>query len=252
MNKYLAVIGLYQGTKWIDKIIKSLKNQTIPPDKIVIWNNNPYYTEQNSHSYDVINCSANIKDYEKPNLGVYARFSAGLLYNYDRVLVLDDDTIPGSKWIENCYNTISQVGDESIIGYRGIRLTPNALYDTIAFEKGTESITEVDLIGHSFFVKRKHIISLFEDSPVNNFNGEDTHLSAVNWLKYRTRTYVPKQLLSEKETWGSSMQQLGMSPGRLSTSLGHIEHFSQREKVNEYWIYERNWKPMYLRTDKFK
>lgn len=241
MNKYLAVIGLYQGTKWIDKIIKSLKNQTIPPDKIVIWNNNPNYTEQSSCNYDVINCSANIKDYEKPNLGVYARFSAGLLYNYDRILVLDDDTIPGSKWIENCYNTIEQVGDESIIGYRGIKLHPDTLYDIEAYEKGNEQIKLVDFCGHSWFLKKRHILSIFENEPINYFNGEDTHMSAINQIKFNTKTYIPKQLLSEPENWGSTMQQLGTLPGRLSTSLGCSEHFRQRKEVNKYWI-SQGWK----------
>jgi hypothetical protein len=228
MNKeYLAIIGLYKGTAWLDKITKSLENQTIPPSQILIWNQASNFNRLNYHKYHIIDC---------PNLGVYARFSAGLLYNYDRVLVLDDDTIPGKRWIENCYNTIDQVGDESIIGYRGIKLHPDTLYDIEAYEKGNDQIRCVSLIGHSFFVKRKHIIELFKTPELNQFNGEDSTLAASTQLAFGTKCYVPKQLLSEPDTWGSLMQHLGALPGRLSTSLGCETHFKQRQEVNRYWV----------------
>lgn len=250
MNKYLAIIGMYNSNITIIKnIISALEKQTIPPDKIVLWINSD---ENNitkvaqlqdiieietesllNGKIDIIKCNT--------NRGVYDRFSAGLLYDYDRILILDDDTIPGSKWVENCYNTIEQVGDESIIGYRGIKLHPETLYDIEAYEKGNETIKEVSLVGHSWFVKKKHIIELFKDEPINKFNGEDSHLAACNQLAYGTKCYVPKQLLSERDTWGSLMQeQLGAQPGRLSTSLGANKHFIQRQEVNKYWII-RGW-----------
>lgn len=245
MNNYSVIIGLYAGKKWLHKIIEAVENQSIPPDKIIIWENFndkiEDITNYNS-TYEIEWIRAN------KNYGVYARFSAGLLCQTDRVMIFDDDTIPGKDWAKNCFDTIDKVGDESIIGYRGIRLKPDSLYDIEAYEKGTKEITEVSLVGHNWFVKRKHILSLFEDVPLNYFNGEDSHLSAINQIKYNTKTYVPKQLISEPNTFGSLQQHIGAQPGRLSTSLGPQAHFQQREQVNKYWI-DKGWNPFIKEQD---
>lgn len=242
MNQdYSVIIGVYNGREWLDKILEAVNTQSILPRKVIVWvNTNPNkvffwekYKFENFENQYIMNSR---------NDGVYARFSAGLLCESDRILVLDDDTIPGKDWVKNCYDTIEQVGDESIIGYRGIRLKPDALYDVEAYQKGTENITEVSLCGHAWFIKRKHIFAMFEDIPVNKFNGEDTHLSAINQIKYGTKTYIPKQLLSEPNTHGSLFQHLGAQDGRLSTSLGPATHFKQREEVNKYWL-SRGWNP---------
>lgn len=244
MNDYSVVIGLYAGTKWLHKIIDACMEQSIKPKKIFIWN------QSNTQNYDLIEDIMIYDDILEfiscNNHGVYARFAAGLLCDTDRIMILDDDTIPGKDWAKNCFDTIEKVGDESIIGYRGIRLLPNALYDVEAYQKGTNEITEVDLCGHSWFVKRKHILAMFEDQPVNKFNGEDTHLSAINQIKYGTKTYIPAQPLTRSQDHGSTMQHLGALPGRLSTSLGPETHFKQRQEVNQYWI-SRGWKPLFSR-----
>lgn len=247
MNKdYSVVIGLYNGYEWLDKIILSIENQTIKPKKIIVWINNNenklFYYEKYKYEKQEIQFIQTNK-----NEGVYSRFTASLLCDTNRILVLDDDTIPGSKWIENCYNTIDYVGENSIIGYRGIRLKSDALYDVEAYEKGTTETTEVDLCGHAWFVTRKQVLAMFEDIPVNYFNGEDTHISAINQIKFGTKTYIPKQLISDPQTWGSTMQHLGAQAGRLSTSLGPVEHFNQRKQVNEAWI-RKGWKPLYARA----
>ena len=242
MSDYSVIVGMHAGGDWFPHLITSIRNQSVQPKKIIVWVNpskeHPFVNSVGT-KLEIIYCSE--------NYGVYSRFTAGLLCDTDRILILDDDTLPGKDWAKNCFNTIERVGDESIIGYRGIRLLPNALYDIEAYQKGTNEITEVDLCGHSWFVKRKHILAMFEDQPVNKFNGEDTHLSASNQIKYGTKTYIPAQPLTKPQDCGSTMQQLGALPGRLSTSLGPTEHFAQREKVNKHWI-SKGWKTFYERA----
>jgi len=244
---YSIIIGVYAGIKWLPQIINACNNQCVSPKNINIWiNRNP------DMLFDLNVFQQKYPDirviYNNRNLGVYSRFSAALLDNSDRYLILDDDTIPGPNWIGNCYDTLKIVGENAIIGYRGIRLKPDALYDVEAFEKGTTEITEVDLIGHAFFCTKKHILTMFEDKPLNYFNGEDTHLSAINQIKYGTKTYVPKQLLSDPSTWGSCKQWLGAQQGRLSTNLGPQTHLHQRLEVNTHWI-NKGWKPLFMRSN---
>jgi len=250
---YAVIIGVYKGGRWLSRIVEACVNQTVPPDKIFVWMN---WNKDLEYIFPVMYAEIESRygkkcDIERivdfGNHGVYSRFTAAFIHNYDRYLVLDDDTIPGIKFVENCYNTIDCIGNNSIIGYRGIRLKPDALYDVDAYEKGTTSITEVDLCGHAWFVTRQQILAMFEDIPVNYFNGEDTHISAINQIKYGTRTYIPQQLISEPQTWGSTMQHLGAQAGRLSTSLGPQEHFEQRKRVNEHWI-SKGWTPLFSRS----
>ena len=243
---YSIIIGVYAGINWLPQIIDACYKQSIAPKNITLWIN-----RNSDMAVNIDTIQQKYPDvkiiWHNRNQGVYGRFSAALLDNSERYLILDDDTIPGPNWISNCFDTFKVVGDDAILGYRGIRLMPNALYDIQAYEKGTTEITEVDLIGHAFFCTKKHILAMFEDTPVNHFNGEDTHLSAINQIKYGTKTYVPKQLISEPNTWGSCKQHLGAQAGRLSTSLGPEIHFKQRETVNKYWL-SRGWKPYYERS----
>jgi hypothetical protein len=242
---YSIIIGVYAGINWLSQIIDSCYRQCISPNNIYLWINKnpdqPISIDTLQQKYSDIRIILNNR-----NLGVYSRFSAAMLDNSSRYLILDDDTIPASNWIGNCYDTLEVVGEDAILGYRGIRLKPDALYDVEAYEKGTPEITEVDLVGHAWFVKKKHILAMFEDQPVNYFNGEDTHLSAINQIKYGTKTYVPAQPLSKPNSWGSIKQHLGAQAGRLSTSLGPSEHFKQRQEVNSYWI-SKGWRPLYVR-----
>jgi hypothetical protein len=237
---YSVIIGVYDRLKWRDHIIKAVKAQTLLPIDITVWvNKNPI------KKFDLDFESQVWQDvkfiYATENYGVYARFSAALYAKTDWVMVLDDDTIPALGWASNCVRTIETVGENSIIGYRGIRLKKDTLYDIEAYEKGTKEITEVDLCGHSWFCHKNHILTMFEEAPVNSFNGEDTHLSACNQIKYKTKTYIPAQPLDHPETWGSTKQFLGAQPGRLSTTLGSTSHLMQRQQVNKHWL-EKGWK----------
>jgi hypothetical protein len=243
---YSIIIGVYAGINWLPQIINACNRQCISPEHITIWINRNTDMAINLDTLQQKHPDIRIV-WNNRNLGVYSRFSAALLDNSSRYLILDDDTIPAPNWIGNCFDTLKVVGEDAILGYRGIRLKSNALYDVEAFEKGTTEITEVDLVGHAWFCTKKHILAMFEDLPVNHFNGEDTHLSAINQIKYGTKTYVPKQLVTDPNSWGSTKQHLGAQQGRLSTSLGPQEHFKQREEVNKHWL-SRGWKPLYART----
>ena len=84
---------------------------------------------------------------------------------------------------------------------------------------------------------------MFEEYPQNIMNGEDIHLSAINQIKYGTKTYVPAQPNTNLIRKGSIKPHLGLGPGRISMRLGAANHFGEREAVNKYWI-SKGWKSL--------
>ena len=56
--------------------------------------------EYDEDTYTELN--ADLSNY---NYGVWARFAYALNARTDYVCVLDDDTIPGNRWLGNCLNT---------------------------------------------------------------------------------------------------------------------------------------------------
>lgn len=84
----------------IDKIISDLKNGTVPPDRIVIWNNNKNISfvkdlliKERYPDIEVIESTQ--------NLGHRVRFVAALTYPSDYYFFIDDDITVGKRTIEN-------------------------------------------------------------------------------------------------------------------------------------------------------
>ena len=237
-NEYNVVIGVYAGVNLISKIIEAVDKQTIKPKSITLWAHKhpdkPFVTYDYTNSADVIFCTN--------NYGVYPRFAVGLFGTTDRVMIFDDDTIPGPKWAENCFNTLDIVGHDAILGARGVTIDKDGReIGSFGNDRNTTEITEVDLVGHCWFVNRKHIIEMFKDPPFNPMNGEDICLSANSQITYGCKTYVPAQPNNNPDIKGSIRPILGAQPGRLSTTLGPATHLGDRAEVAKHYI-GKGWK----------
>jgi hypothetical protein len=176
------------------------------------------------------------------NYGVYARFLASFLSPAEYIMVFDDDTIPGKDWALNCKETFETVGENAIIGARGIRLGLDGIESQpFGNEMDTREITEVDLVGHSWITKKTNVLKMFKEYPLNVMNGEDSHLSAICQIEDGIKTYVPSQPSYEPNRKGSTRHTLGIGPGRISCRISPQEHFTQRATVSNYWR-SKGWK----------
>jgi GT2 family glycosyltransferase len=70
-----VILTKYKRPHLLENQFISLRNQTLKPDEILVCDNS------------------------LQNLGVWARFSMALNAKSDFVCVIDDDTIPGIKWL---------------------------------------------------------------------------------------------------------------------------------------------------------
>lgn len=193
-----VILNSYKRAQYLPEQIQAIKNQTVPAEEIMIWSNKP----EDSTQYNVDDLGVKVA-YANHNFKFHARFAFGLLAKTEYVAFFDDDTIPGPKWFESC---LKHSKEDIILGSTGVRYLGDA-YDP--HEKygwngiKNDKLEDVDLVGHSWFMKRSTLKYLWQQDPISWENGEDIQLSGFSYLYGNIKTAVPPHTLENKEEWGS-------------------------------------------------
>lgn len=192
-----VILNVYKRGYTLEKQIESILNQSInvKPEDIHIWYNN-------SESEQPIPNNKDIKTYHcNYNTKFFGRFTIPLLCKTKYIALLDDDIIPGHKWLENCINSISK--KDGIYGGSGVITNGNTYKpNTKVGWNGlkSEEITEVDLVGHAWFFKQEYSKFMWLEKIPNWENGEDIFLSYMA-QKNGVKTYVPPHPKNNTEVW---------------------------------------------------
>lgn len=240
-----VILNCYKRINYLKTQISAIEGQTVKPDDIWIWYNNPEDREQinlNEYlngEYNVIQSSKNFK--------FHARFAMALLAPTEYVAIFDDDTIPGNRWFENCLNVMKEKG-EAILGTSGIFLRTNENYRTyrkIGWNGQKANVAlPVDLVGHAWFFKKETLRGMFSEEPYSWENGEDIQLSFLSYLIAGTETFVPPHPKNDKSPWGSIKgQEYG---GDENASCKKGGHYSMRDMIVKKYI-ERGYIPVKFR-----
>ena len=203
-NKTLTVVlNVYGRPQHLDEQFNSIINQTIKPTKIIIWNNGC-----TSFDFSKFKKHELVSFYDSShNFGVWSRIFIGLYSDTDYVCVFDDDTIPGKKWFENCFNTLQEV--DGALGTVGVVNVVGNKYKHIkrvGWVNPNEVIEEVDTIGHSIFLKREHLSVYVNDLPdlvKYKIFGEDMHITYTLQKFKNLKTFVPPHPKNDQDMWGS-------------------------------------------------
>lgn len=91
------------------RIVKDLKEGTVPPDKVVILNNNKDFLIEPIDGVEIINSQLNSR--------TRGKYVIGLLDVYDYYLLLDDDTSVGKRTLE-CF--LRYANRDDVFGYCGV------------------------------------------------------------------------------------------------------------------------------------
>lgn len=187
VNDITVILNCYKRPNYLQEQINSIKNQTVKPKEIWLWINstdenkkiNPYVLGLDRVFKSSVNCK------------YHARFAIGLLANTEYVAFFDDDTIPGDKWFENCLNTMQQT--PGILGGAGVILHDRRyMYHTrVGWPSKNSQTTEVDLVGHAWFLKRSDLNYMWRETPYSLQNGEDIQLSYLAKKYGGVKTYCP-------------------------------------------------------------
>ena len=227
VTKVSVVLNVYKRSEHFKMQIQSLLEQSVTPFEILVWENG------NERVPEEYRDKVTITRAEK-NFGVWARFSYALNAKGDYVLVLDDDTVPGRRWIENCLNTM--LVRPGLLGTRGLQFATKhsyAGYSEVGVYAPNEGIQRVDIVGHAWFFKREWL-GAFWGEYANRFtedlSGEDIHFSYSIQKVLGLSTFVPPHPIDNEELWGSTpliARTLGADAAAISSASGALGKFER-------------------------
>jgi len=202
-----AVINIFRRGHVLEEQIKAIRDQSIPPNSIIIWNNGNKTVDltkyKNDEFFKVFDCNY--------NSGVWPRFIISQLADTEYVCVFDDDTIPGSNWFLNCWNCMVQ--KEALYGTIGVVFKDSPKYEVHrrygwdSNNSGNNNIPmPVDIVGHSWFFKKEWLTYFLREAPnVNEYFsvGEDINFSLMLQKYANIPTYVPPHPSNNLSMFGS-------------------------------------------------
>lgn len=223
-----VILNCYRRPYNLQMQIEAIKSQSIKPKQIWIWVND--HEDNRNFDFSSIKVDRIFKnDY---NWKFYGRFAAALLADTEYISVYDDDTIPGSKWHENCTATMNKT--EGILGSAGIILNGSRYveHNRCGWPTQNEEITEVDLVGHAWFFKREWLQYLWKEKPFTWNNGEDIQFSYMAKVHGNVKTFCPPHPKNDIQMHGSILgNELGIDSKATSNnnSVSHQQFFTERD-----------------------
>jgi Glycosyl transferase family 2 len=199
-----VVLTLFKRPHCLVEQLQSIQSQTKVPKEIIILKNHADGIELPEIPPKLLR-SVKIVDSEK-NFGVWGRFAIALLCNTEYICVFDDDTIPGKSWFDNCLQSMKI--REGLYGTIGIKFHSNSYYGPyhrVGWDCPNNNIEQVDIVGHSWFLKRKWLCQLWSFVPDYDTHlkcGEDINLSFY-LQKINIPTLVPPHPKDVYELYGS-------------------------------------------------
>jgi|TARA_B110000908_G_C10219321_1_gene434477 hypothetical protein len=230
-----VILNGYKRPHALSLQLEAVKSQTLPATNIMMWQN-----KGGEFNSDLVNSTQHASC--NSNLGVWARFSYALNAQTPYICILDDDTIPGSKWLENCYNTIQHY--DGLLGTIGVKYKSDSAYfpnNRVGWANPNENTEQVDIVGHSWFFKREWLSTYWRELPEigqSNLVGEDIHFSYTLQKYLNKSTFVPPHPLNDVEMWGSkpdTANSLGNGPDKVGISQSP-EMFDLFNNVYSFYI----------------
>tara|TARA_R110002126_G_scaffold106301_1_gene241187 strand:+ start:124 stop:1716 length:1593 start_codon:yes stop_codon:yes gene_type:complete len=244
MKKDITVIlNCYRRPEYLKEQIEAVRNQTVQPEQIWVWVN--HHEDNADFDFESLNVDRVIRnDY---NWKFYGRFSAALLAQTHFVALFDDDTIPGSRWFENCLTTYKT--HPGILGGVGVQLKEERYYGhhRIGWSNPNPEVEEVDLVGHAWFIPRSSVMDLWREIPYCWDNGEDIQLSYLSQKYSAIKTYVPPHPLDKPQMHSSTKgMEYGVDTKATSRPTNHQVFYSERDNCVRNAI-DNGWNPLFRR-----
>ena len=214
MSESITVVLSGYKRSHLKEQVEAIKNQSVPVKEIFYWQNTVPGFSYEEETYSELNAA--LSNY---NYGVWARFAYALNAKTDYVCVLDDDTIPGSRWLENCLNTYKT--HPGLLGGIGLRFKdgtytlyrlPNGKATRFGWDNhpdlagNNDEPVEVDIVGHSWFFARDLLSVFWREIPAQHWTmlcGEDIHFSYMLQKYTDLKTYVPPHPSNDTSMWSS-------------------------------------------------
>ncbi|MDA1284034.1 MAG: glycosyltransferase [Proteobacteria bacterium] len=230
-----TILNCYRRPHSLKTQYEAVKSQTIHSEEIMIWKNHPLDSTQ--FDFSEINDSA--ISINNANYGVWARFAFALNSNSDYICVIDDDTIPGPRWYQNCINSIEHEQN-------GLYGTVGVVFHDLDYKNFTRhgwpnpnsETKRADIVGHAWFFHRDLLSAFWRevDVPLSRICGEDMHFSYSIQKYLNLNTYVPPHPSDDLSLWGSqpsSAYKYGVDDNAISVECSGKSTFG--ESLTKYY-----------------
>ena len=241
MNSVTAIVNGYRRPNNLPIQVEALRNQTNPPDEIWLWMN--YHEDfDKEKQYKLEALGVDKICYNDHNWKYFGRLALAMLAQTNFVAIFDDDTIPGSKWLENCYASYNN--ENAVLGGVGLHLHSDTVYmhhTRFGLPNPNEEPVVVDLVGHAWFINTDHLKYIWSEKPYTWETGEDIHFSALAQIYGNIKTIVPPHPIGDREMHSSLLgYELGVDNKTVSvTEQGSF--FSLRDGCVQHYV-SRGWK----------
>lgn len=250
-----VVLNMYKRPDMLKQQIEAIQKQSLVPKKI-------FLNKDGIDSYYSIELDEEIlKELDDlcisdGNEGVWHRFEyASEIVKSTYVCLLDDDTIPGEQWLENCHMHMQQ--QEAVYGANGILLEKDNNYPLSGIRIGwvnpNEVPMKVDFVGHAWFIKTEWLQWMMEGHEFYKhrykYVGEDMYLSYKCWEK-GIPTYVPPHKISSSRMWGS-LPYFGSAYGSSAAGISH--NYNNLESMRRVLVElcAAGWKPFFCTDNEY-
>lgn len=226
-----VVLTAYKRTHLLERQIAAIKNQTVQPSQIVVWRDS----------------GLELVGQPEKTWGVWPRFVVAQFLPVETIAVFDDDTIPGPRFIENCYRT-AQVTGPGVLGACGQSYVGGNRQDRLyhGWKLPSEHIVECDIAEHAWFFPRDLLLD-WTDAPYHQFpvTGEQYYISVIaqrrGWKTWAV-AHPPKD-----QTWWGAIDgfELGTDKHALWMQPGAEE---EKQRVHDYYL-SKGWQPSAVKFD---
>ena len=249
-----VVLNLYRRPQNLKIQIDAIERQSLKPKEILLYQDG---TKEKIEIPNEIKGKFNLIEVSEENKGVWARFDfANRLCKSKYVCVFDDDTIPGSRWLENCHFNMMQ--KKGLYGTIGIIMKEPEKYPLdwsgffrVGWDGNLCDCTEVDFVGHSWFFEKEWLVHLLQtpEKLRQKYCGEDISFS-YQLQKVGIPTYVPPHNPANVEFFGS-LPKYANSLGKNDEAVSFNKQNLQ--KINEIIKYflEEKWNVLIYRNPEY-
>jgi len=248
----IAVIMSACKRDHFEEQFKALSDQSVRPSVFYMYQNLPQYDLRDFCKKNKI-----IHIYSDKDFGCYGRFTVPLLVQAEYCLIIDDDTIPGPRWIENCLRCHKKYN--AAVGSMGQRLPPVSIKQkAFIYQEGRYCVRKkegeglyeveglrqdhrVDYILHNYFFRKEWIKYFWSLDPLYYHIFEDFHFGITMALA-GIPVYVAKQETLEEA-------------GSIKWAYQYDEHrgmdrpLDDLQQIKKYYdyVWKKGWRPLCVR-----
>ena len=235
MNQVTTVLSAVKRLHYLPSQIESIEEQTIDSDISLIWHNDePYNLEYPATIYK--------SGRDKFN-SLYGRFYNSLHIKTPYVFIVDDDILPGKKYLERCIEYSKSVEDNVVISTFGVTVNPDNITYYDVRRTGVDTFLntplQVDMGGEGWFMKTELLQHFLRGSIIEPSNGEDLHFS-FSLHNVGIPIVVLDKDKKDKDTWQDlTLGRRGADEFGLHRTDN--EHYIKRDKLLKLYA-TKGWK----------